>query len=119
MSYIPYVPNERLYGTSKFTLKKMLSLAMNGIVGYSARPLYLSVVLGLVAICMAAIYFMYVVVVYFCGFPVSLGWSSLMMTLLAIGGLQFFLMGIVGIYLGKLVSENRSRPTYLVGMRTK
>lgn len=119
MSYIPYVPNERLYGTSKFTLKKMLSLAMNGIVGYSARPLYLSVVLGLVAICMAAIYFVYVVVVYFCGSPVSLGWSSLMMTLLAIGGLQFFLMGIVGIYLGKLVSENRSRPTYLVGMRTK
>lgn len=115
---LPYTPAERMHGTSKFTLKKMCALAMSGIVGYSTRPLYLSVTLGLIAIALAALYFVYVIVVACMGVNVSLGWPSVIACVLGLGGLQLFILGILGIYLGKLFMEHKSRPTYVVAEKT-
>lgn len=115
---LPYTPAERMHGASKFTIKKMCALAMSGIVGYSTRPLYLSIAMGLVAIALAALYLVYVVVVACLGVNVSLGWPSVIACVLGLGGLQLFIMGIIGIYIGKLFMEHKSRPVYVVAEKT-
>lgn len=120
MELLPYTPRERQFGVSKFTLHKMCSLALSGIVGYSVRPLYISIVLGLLSIVLSIAYFLYVLIVTLCGFTaIKLGWPSIIATVLAIGGVQLFMLGILGIYMGKLYMENKARPTYVVGARTR
>lgn len=116
---LPYVPAERVHGTSKFTLKKMCALAMSGIVGYSTRPLYVSISAGLVAMTLAALYLIYVIIVACLGLNVSLGWPSVIACILGLGGIQLFILGILGIYLGKLFMEQKNRPTYVVSERTR
>lgn len=113
-AFIPYKPAERIHGHSKFTLKKMGALAMSGIVGYSTRPLYLALVVGLISIMLACAYLCYVIVVACLGGTVSLGWPSIISTILGLGGIQLFIMGIMGIYLGKLFMENKNRPTFVI-----
>lgn len=115
---IPYTPAERVHGTSRYTLKKMLALSMSGIVGYSARPLYLAIVLGAVSLLLALLYFAYVITVTVTGQHVEIGWPSIVATVLALGGIQLFVIGILGIYLGKIFMEIKSRPTYVVGEKT-
>lgn len=116
---LPYTPSERLHGTSKFTFKKMLALAMSGIVGYSTRPLHMAIVLGLISIILALAYFLYVIVIVCLGHTVSVGWPSVIATVLALSGIQLFIVGVLGIYLGKLFMEQKSRPTYVIGDKTK
>lgn len=120
MELLPYKPHERQHGVSKFTLRKMCSLAMTGIVGYSVRPLYFSIILGLISLIISFAYFLYVIIVATSGATdISVGWPSLIATVLAIGGVQLFMLGILGIYLGKLYMEHKARPTYVVGARTR
>lgn len=114
----PYTPAERLHGTSRYTLKKMIALSMSGIVGYSARPLHLSIILGMISIILALVYFIYVIIVASLGCQVEIGWPSVIGTILALGGVQLFIVGIVGIYLGKLFMEVKGRPSYVVGEKT-
>lgn len=66
--------------------------------------------LGLLAILLSAAYFTYVIIVSLMGCEVSLGWPSLMSTILALGGIQLFVLGIVGIYLGRLFMDAKGRP---------
>ena len=115
---MPYAPAERIHGSSKFTMKKMCDLALSGIVGYSTRPLHLAIVIGLIAITLAFLYFLYVIVVVCIGIDVSLGWPSVIACILGLGGIQLFILGIMGIYLGKLFMEHKSRPTYVIAERT-
>lgn len=115
---IPYVPGERSHGESRYTLRKMLSLSMSGIIGYSARPLHLSIVLGMLSILLSLAYFSYVIIITFCGERVEVGWPSVIGTILALGGIQLFIIGIVGIYLGKLFMEVKGRPSYVIGDKT-
>lgn len=117
-TFLPYTPAEREHGESKFTIRKMCALAMSGIVGYSTRPLYVAIFIGLLAIAMAALYMVYVIVVSCLGLKISMGWPSIIACILGLGGLQLFIMGILGIYLGKLFMEQKSRPTYVVAERT-
>lgn len=114
----PYLPGERQNGVSQYTLKKMIALSLSGIVGYSARPLNLAIILGLVAIILALGYFIYVIVVYASGAHVEIGWPSLIGTMLAMGGVQLLIMGIMGLYLGKLFVESKNRPSYVIGDKT-
>ena len=116
---LPYTPSERIHGTSRYTLKKMIALSLSGIVGYSARPLYLSILLGMFSIVLALVYFIYVIVVSVCGFPIEVGWPSVIATILALGGVQLFIIGIVGVYLGKLFMELKGRPAYVIDRQTK
>lgn len=111
---LPYAPAERRFGESKFTMKKMLNLALSGVVGYSTKPLFIAMGIGFFAIACSVMYFVYVMAVYFCGCPVSLGWASLIACVLGIGGVNMFMLGIVGVYLGKLFMEAKDRPTYVV-----
>lgn len=111
---LPYIPEERRFGTSKFTLKKMMELALSGVVGYSTKPLYMVMGVGFFSLLFSMMYFVYVLTVYFCGYPVSVGWASLIACVLAIGGVNMLMLGVVGVYLGKLFMEEKDRPTYVV-----
>lgn len=115
---LPYVPAERIHGKTRYTLSKMISLSMSGIIGYSARPLRLSIVLGLLSILLALAYFTYVIVITFMGGRVEIGWPSVIGTILALGGVQLFIIGITGVYLGKLFMEIKGRPSYVIGDKT-
>lgn len=115
---MPYSPAERIHGVSQYTLKKMVALSLSGIVGYSARPLHLAIILGMCFIVLALVYFAYVITVAIIGADVEVGWPSVIATILALGGVQLFIIGIVGIYLGKLFMEVKGRPSYVIGDKT-
>jgi dolichol-phosphate mannosyltransferase len=110
---IDYTAPDRFAGTSKYTLKKMLSFALRGITSFSTKPLYVATYLGLAFAFGAALYLPYILISYYTGNAVS-GWSSLIATIVFFGGLQLLIMGIIGIYIGKTFMQVKQRPHYLI-----
>jgi len=110
---IDYIPDARLSGKSKYSLKKMMKLAIQGITSFSIRPLYTAVYIGFGFSILSVLYLPYVLYSYYNGHAIS-GWASLMMTIVFIGGLQLIIMGIIGIYIGKIFLQSKQRPNYIV-----
>lgn len=113
MCVVTYEVGERLAGKTKYSLQKMIRLAINGITGFSAKPLYLSIYIGLMLSISSMFYLSYAVYQYFFGETVW-GWTSLMMVILFLGGMQFLLIGVIGIYLSKVFNQVKQRPVYIV-----
>lgn len=112
---ILYEPAARFAGRSKYSFRKMLQLAAMGITSFSTRPLYLSVLLGFGMSLFASLFGLEVLYEkYFTNATVS-GWTSLVLLLVLIGGVQFIMIGIIGVYLGKTFVEVKGRPAYIVG----
>lgn len=110
---VEYARKERLAGESKYTLKKMLRLAFDGITSFSVRPLRMLSVMGVLAVLVAVIMGLYTLISHFTGNTVS-GWSSLMVSIWFLGGLNLVALGIVGEYIGKIYSEVKQRPRFIV-----
>lgn len=110
---VEYARKERLAGESKYTLKKMLRLAWDGITSFSVRPLRMLSVMGMLAVLVAMIMGLYTLVSHFTGNTVS-GWSSLMISIWFLGGLNLVALGIVGEYIGKIYGEVKDRPRFIV-----
>jgi glycosyltransferase involved in cell wall biosynthesis len=108
-----YHPNARFSGKSKYNLRKMVSFAFKGITSFSTKPLILTAYLGIIFFLISVAYFPYALISYFSGDAVS-GWTSLIMTVVFFGGLQLLMLGIIGLYLGKLVMQGKQRPLYLI-----
>ena len=72
----------------------------------------------MISILLALAYFAYVIVITIVGKNVEIGWPSVIGTILALGGIQLFIIGIGGIYLGKLFMEVKGRPSYVIGDKT-
>ncbi|HPF53672.1 MAG TPA: glycosyltransferase family 2 protein [Clostridia bacterium] len=109
---IEYVRNERAAGKTKYTLKKMLKLAMDGITGFSSKPLTLPVGFGVGLMAVAALGLIALIVLACtCGVP---AWLWALDGLLLIQGVGFMFMGIQGMYLGRIYDETRARPLYIV-----
>jgi dolichol-phosphate mannosyltransferase len=111
---IPYQPQERFSGTTKYSFSKMLKFALTGITSSSAKPLYFSIYLGLFFAVIAFLYGIYAIYVSLFTNDAVLGWTSLIASILFIGGLQLIMMGIVGVYLGKLFTQSKNRPNYII-----
>ena len=112
-----YERNGRLAGESKYPFSKMLNLALNGITSLSVKPLRYITTIGLV---MAFISFMFIVwalVARIMGNTVA-GWTSLVGIMALIGGIQLFCLGIIGEYIGKIYSEVKQRPKYIIETTT-
>ena len=105
------VITERQAGQSKYTLAKMLSLAVNGITAFSTRPLQMLVNMGVLFLIIAFGIGIYVIHAMIAGTAVP-GWSSLILSIWLVGGFQLIAMGIVGIYIGKIFTEVKRRPLY-------
>lgn len=112
-STVEYARKERLAGESKYTMKKMLRLAFDGITSFSVRPIRLLSGVGLVTLLISVIMAIYTFIQHFMGNTVS-GWSSLMVSIWFLGGLNLLALGIVGEYIGKIYGEVKQRPRFIV-----
>lgn len=111
---IDYVPAARFSGSSKYPLKKMIQFALKGITSFSIRPLYISIFLGFSISFFAFIFYLvYVFHAVFYAYTIS-GWASVIFTIVFFGGLNLIVMGIIGIYVGKLFMQSKGRPNYLI-----
>jgi len=108
-----YTRTERLAGTSKYPLKKMLQFAFEGITSFSTKPLRLITLLGVLLFFVSIAMIAYFFVRYFSGYTIS-GWASIACSLWGIGGLILFSIGIVGEYIGKIYLEAKRRPRFHV-----
>ncbi|MBR3768994.1 MAG: glycosyltransferase family 2 protein [Lachnospiraceae bacterium] len=102
---------ERVAGESKYPLKKMLALAFNGISSFSIKPISMVMGLGVFIIFASVIAAIYAFVSYFMGNVVP-GWTSLILSVWFLGGLQLLAIGLVGQYIGKIYMEVKHRPRY-------
>ncbi|MDO4783076.1 MAG: glycosyltransferase family 2 protein [Capnocytophaga felis] len=112
-TYIPYVAQRRFSGETKYTVKKMLHLALVGVTAFSVKPLYFAVYLGFTFSLLSLLYIPYVIWSFVSGTEIS-GWASLIMTVVFFGGLQLIILGIIGIYVGKIFKQTKSRPNYII-----
>ena len=112
-SGIAYYPAARLSGESKYTLKKMVRFALQGITSFSTKPLYMAAYLGFSFAFLSVLYIPYIVYSFYQGHTVS-GWASILAAIAFFGGLQLMILGIIGLYLGKLFMQSKSRPHYII-----
>lgn len=108
-----YERNERFAGESKYPLKKMLAFAWQGISSLSIKPIRFIISLGMATFCISIIMLIYFLVRYFTGNTVN-GWTSLIVSIWALGGLQLLAIGVIGEYIGKVYLEAKHRPKFLV-----
>ena len=110
---IEYEPALRTRGKSKYTLKKMLRFALQGITSFSTRPLYIATYLGFLFSFLSLLYVPYILYSIYFGHAIN-GWASIVATIAFFGGLQLMILGILGMYLGKLFMQSKQRPHYIV-----
>ncbi len=106
-----YDRKERVAGESKYPLKKMLALAFNGISSFSVKPISMIMTLGVIIICLSMLASVYALISFFTG-NVEPGWTSLILSIWFLGGLQLLAIGMVGLYIGKIYMEVKERPRY-------
>lgn len=112
-TFISYKAPERFAGQSKYSIAKMFRFAGDGITSFSAKPLRISFYLGLIISCVALAYGVFALVQYFKG-NTQPGWTSILLSVLFIGGIQLISIGIIGEYLARVFNETKNRPLYLV-----
>ncbi|MCK6256176.1 glycosyltransferase family 2 protein [Fictibacillus sp. KIGAM418] len=108
-----YDRKERLAGTTKYPLKKMLAFAADGITSFSIAPIRFVTLIGMMSIILSVLLGGYAIVQEILGHTES-GWSSLMISIWFIGGLQLLGIGVIGEYIGKIFKEVKRRPKYSI-----
>lgn len=106
-----YDRKERVAGESKYPLKKMIALAFNGISSFSIKPISMIMWLGFIIIIFSILAGIYALVSYFIGHAIA-GWTSLILSIWFLGGVQLFCIGLIGQYIGKIYMEVKHRPRY-------
>lgn len=112
-SCVYYDREERFAGESKYPLKKMLSLAVEGITSFTIKPVRLITMLGLAVFLVSLGMLVYFLIIHYMGITVQ-GWTTLVISIWALGGLQLLAIGIVGEYVGKIYMESKARPRYII-----
>ena len=107
------VIRERTAGTSKYTVRKMFSLALDGITSFSVKPIYGIVYLGGIFVFISILIGIYVLYALISG-TAEHGWASLMLSIWFVGGVVLLSIGAVGLYIGKIYKEVKRRPLYNV-----
>lgn len=108
-----YERHERFAGESKYPLKKMLSFAVEGITSFSIKPIRMITGLGILLFSMSILLLVYFFVVWLMGHTVA-GWTTIVISVWGIGGLQLLALGIIGEYIGKTYLEVKHRPRYTI-----
>jgi dolichol-phosphate mannosyltransferase len=112
---ITYRAAPRYSGSTKYSIRKMLSFALNGITSFSIKPLRFSIIAGALISALAFVYAMYAVMLYlFYPEKAVPGWASVLVSVLFIGGIQLLFLGVLGEYLGKLFMQAKQRPGYII-----
>jgi polyisoprenyl-phosphate glycosyltransferase len=111
---VPYTREERFSGTTHYTLSKMVKLASNGILGFSLAPLRLALNTGLFLAFASVIYGIVAIVLKLAGVSLVPGYASLLFAITFLSGIQLAVMGMVGLYVGRIYDEARARPLYII-----
>ena len=110
---VTYERNERVAGSSKYPLKKMMAFAFEGITSLSVKPIRFITFLGVFIFTISIILMIYFFTVWILGKTVT-GWTTIVLSLWALGGLQLLAIGIVGEYIGKIYLETKERPKFII-----
>jgi dolichol-phosphate mannosyltransferase len=110
---INYQADARFSGKSKYTLKKMVKFAVEGITAFSVRPLYMATGVGVFFSFASLLYIPYIAWTFMYGHEAP-GWASVLATVVFFGGMQLMVLGIIGTYLGKLFMQAKQRPNYII-----
>ena len=108
-----YERKERLAGESKYPFKRMVSFAMEGITSLSVEPIRKITALGITVFVVSIVILIYCIVRHFTGHTIT-GWTTLALSVWAIGGLILLSIGIIGEYIGKIYLETKARPRYII-----
>ncbi len=111
--YIPYTACERHAGTTKWSFKKLMNYAIEGIIGFSTKPLRLATYLGMLTALAAVIYTIIVVLEKLVWQTTIPGYATIVVLILLLGGMQLFCIGIIGEYIGKIFEQSKDRPIYI------
>jgi dolichol-phosphate mannosyltransferase len=113
-SYVNYERDERKFGQTKFSLKKMIRFAFDGITSFSNFPLQIATFLGFIFSIVAFIIVLYALYSKFILLEVVTGWTSLMVSSMFIGGVQLLCLGIIGEYISRISTDIKKRPLYII-----
>ncbi|UCG26640.1 MAG: glycosyltransferase family 2 protein [Bacteroidales bacterium] len=114
---VEYKAPTRLRGRSKYTLRKMMSLGLDGITSFSSKPLRISFYTGLFIFLAGIAYAVFAIINHFRGMNIP-GWTSTILIILLVGGFQLLSLGIIGEYIARIYSESKSRPIYFLKDKT-
>ena len=112
-----YERHERIAGKSHYPLRKMLSLALDGITSLSIKPIRIITIIGLLISILSFAGVIWSMIMYFTENSIT-GWSSTTCIICFIGGIQMISLGILGEYIGKIYMETKSRPRYIISEKT-
>lgn len=111
-TYIPFTAPARIHGESKYTLAKMVRLALTAVYSFSAVPLRITIRMGLVLMLAGALYLAYIVFRYFFIDDLVQGWASVIGVMVLLGGMQLLFLGVLGEYVIRIFEEAKGRPIY-------
>lgn len=112
-SSVYYDREERFAGESKYPLKKMLAFAIDGITSFTIKPIRFITFTGFLVFMISLCMLLYFIIIHYVGYTVQ-GWTTLVVSIWALGGLQLLSIGIVGEYVGKIYMEAKARPRYII-----
>jgi glycosyltransferase involved in cell wall biosynthesis len=110
---VDYECPPRFAGKSKYTLRKMIHFAADGITAFSAKPLRIASYMGILVFIIGLSYAVFAIIQHLAGKTIP-GWTSLLVTVLILGGIQLLSLGIIGEYLARIFNESKSRPLYFI-----
>ena len=119
MTTLPFARGTRREGGTKYSLRRMVELAITGIAAHSVRPLRFAVWLSLAFAALGILLVVYSVVSFTFVRHTVAGWSSIMAAIALLGAVQLLMLGIIGEYVGRILRETRKRPTYIVAETEK
>ncbi len=114
LAAVRYHRGVRTSGESKYTLRRMIELAVTGIAGHSLRPLRFAIYLALAFAGIGALFVVYSIVSFYFVRHTVAGWTSIMAAIAILGAAQLLVLGVFGEYLGRILREARKRPNYII-----
>lgn len=111
---LAYKADKRLHGQTTYSKKMLFNLAISSITSFSTKPLYLSIYFGLAITAITFVFYaIYLIYSIYNQLNIS-GWASLISTVVFFGGINLTVLGVIGIYIGKLFVQSKNRPTYII-----
>lgn len=110
---VPYMRDKRYAGETKYPYKKMIKFALDGITSFSSFPLKLSSWFGFIISFFAFLYSCFIIILKFMGFTIP-GLATVIVGMLFLGGVQLICLGIIGEYIGRIFTEIKQRPMYVI-----
>ena len=110
---IPYRVEARLNGETKYRTKALVKIALHNITSFSTKPLTMAIYVGFFTSFISLLYAPYVLYSFYKGMAIS-GWASTIATIAFFGGVQLIVLGIIGLYLGKIFMQSKQRPRYII-----